>query len=180
MSMKCYNESMKTKRANLRRPVTSDLDNYQALESDADIVCWTPMATPRTRDQSLERLMSHIDSNGDDPILGYWIAETIYGKDFIGWFTLLELQPRSPVLGFMIVKDQWRRGWATEICKSLITEVFHRTDSVEILATTNKDNERSQNVLSKLGFYFAGTESQIDSEENEIFIKKISFTQAMT
>ncbi len=115
---------MQTTRALLRRPTLEDVRLVHGLESNLEIVKWTPMQTPRTVDQTRQRLQNQIQANLNEELYGFWLAETIEGRDFIGWFMVVELQPLSPSLGFMIMQDQWGKGLATEISRKLIVAVF--------------------------------------------------------
>lgn len=164
---------IETKRALLRRPTTEDLARIRMLESDPEVVRWTPMRTPPSIETSRQRLANQIAANTGEEFFGFWLAENKFDGSFIGWFMIVELQPHSPSLGYMLVQDQWAKGWATEIDSAIIEMVFQNTKSHEILATVDSANIRSQRVLEKLGFEMTGTEQQFDAKmENQIVAKK--------
>jgi RimJ/RimL family protein N-acetyltransferase len=156
-----------TKRTILRRFQISDLDNICELESDPEIMRFTPMAVGLSREQSLERLQKTVSLNAEREPLGIWAAETHDG-DFIGWFMLIKTKYEYPELGCMIVRRQWRKGYAEEICQRLI-EFGFELEYPKVVAVTNPQNVASEKMLAKLGFKLVKKVPYEDKVHNKTF-----------
>jgi len=54
-------------------------------------------------------------------------------------------------VGYILKKSAWGRGYATEACTRLIEFGFHNSDLDEIVASIDRENIASRNVLLKSG-----------------------------
>ncbi len=152
---------MKTHRARLRRIQVSDFDNMRLLDSDPDVMRFTPSKIPQTEDQTRERIRNQMEGQAKYEPFGIWLAEEAESKSFIGWFMLLPDQDGSLELGFMIVKSSWGKGYATEIGQVLIA--YAKQSGIKrIAARTNTDNFTSMRVLEKLGFKYSKNIKAVD------------------
>jgi N-acetyltransferase len=142
-----------TKRFRLRRFNKNDLVNLRRLESDPDVVKHTRIRTPRSEEQSKERLEEQISRQEPAP-LGIWAAEKIDTGQFVGWFMLIPKPHRSAELGYMIVKEFWGQGIATEVGRCLVEAGFFCVSLESIQAFTDDTNPASDRVLEKIGFQF--------------------------
>lgn len=148
---------MKTKRCLLRRFQLSDLDNMRKLESDPDIMKFTPSKTPHTIEQSKTRLENLVMKEAQFSPFGVWAAETGDTHDFIGWFMLLKTDLPHPEIGFMIIKKYWGQKLSGEIAQAIIDYGFNTLNLTAISARTTPENHISIKVLEKLGFIFTNT-----------------------
>lgn len=142
-------------RARLRRFQMSDLPLMLELETDPDIMRYTPTRFPLAAEQIEKRLRSFIDKEASFAPLGIWAAEEKDNGTFIGWFMLLPTAQEYPELGFMLVKRQWGKGLATEIAQALLSYGMYDLGLPGISATTDVDNFSSMRILQKLGFQFS-------------------------
>ena len=55
-------------------------------------------------------------------------------------------------LGFVISKDYWNNGYATEACKAVIKYLFDELNYDFIMCCHDDENEKSKNVQIKCGF----------------------------
>ena len=124
----------------------SDFENLRQLDSDSDIMKFTPAKVPQTREQSIERLERYIKMGG------VWAVELKESGEFIGWFMLIETDLEFPEIGFMIVKKFWGRGLATECARTLIDYGLNILRHKGISGRVNSDNVISIQVMKKLGF----------------------------
>jgi [ribosomal protein S5]-alanine N-acetyltransferase len=69
-------------------------------------------------------------------------------------------------IGYAIVPEHRRRGFAFEAAKGLTTHAFSHAEVNIVQAHTLKDGTASINVLTKLGMKFAGTAE--DPDEGEV------------
>ena len=132
------------------------------LESDPQIMKWTPSRVPQTFEQTLQRLEGQIEKQKDLEPYGFWLADTIGDGSLIGWFMLRPVD-NSKVefeLGFMIVQKKWNQGFAFEIGSALVDFAKTKNEITKLLAKTDLDNLASQRVLKKLGFQLVQTSDQ--------------------
>jgi RimJ/RimL family protein N-acetyltransferase len=128
------------------------------LEADPSVMRFTPFRVPQTEEQTRQRLESQIALQKEREPFGIWVAEERESGAFIGWFMLISSN-MSPVdghvleLGFMIVRPQWDKGFATEIAQALI-DFASAQGVLGLIAKTNVDNWSSMRVLEKLGFRY--------------------------
>lgn len=149
-----FNGEMHTLRTFLRRLQPSDLKYMQDLESDPEVMRFTPSRIPLSTAQTQERMRVQIEQQPDREPFGIWLAEEREGGAFIGWFMLVPTPDHKMELGFMLVRVQWGRGFATEVAQGLI-EYAKARGVTEFKATTNIDNTNSMCVLQKIGFRYA-------------------------
>jgi ribosomal-protein-alanine N-acetyltransferase len=64
---------------------------------------------------------------------------------------MIDPTTRVAMLGSAIARAQWGRGLATEAARAVLAWAFAEHDLVEIWASTQVDNVRSQRVMVKLG-----------------------------
>lgn len=151
---------MQSERLRFRRFTIADLPNMIELESNPEIVKFTPYRIPQTREQTLSRLQNVVEK--DFGKMGIWAAEAIDTKDFIGWFMLMDTQLIYPELGFMVVEHQWEKGYATEGAKALVKYGLETLELRGILAITDQGNLGSKKVLGRAGFAFREQVTETD------------------
>lgn len=87
------------------------------------------------------------------PFGRYFIVEKCSNK-FIGLLLLKKDNKKTGVeIGYSLIKNEWQKGYATEIVKESIHWIFQQDRFLSISAITELHNENSQNVLLKCGFY---------------------------
>lgn len=55
-------------------------------------------------------------------------------------------------LGYLFARDSWGKGYATEAGGACLKYYFERIGAEKIIALTDVDHEKSQNILKKIGF----------------------------
>jgi len=77
---------------------------------------------------------------------------------FIGVVSLrnIDFDYQNGELGYWMVKDFWRKGYASEAAELLIKYAFEELNLYRIYATLEKDNAASLALLVKLGFEIEG------------------------
>ena len=66
------------------------------------------------------------------------IRETLAGKDLLG-------------IGWMLRKECWGNGYATEAAKAVLSDAFARLDAEEVIADIRPENTASRRVAERLG-----------------------------
>jgi len=84
----------------------------------------------------------------------WFFIETKDGSK-IGW-TAKYLEGDRVTIGFGVVPDQRRKGYATEAATIIVDYLFLTDDIVRIQADTSTDNVASQKVLENTGFQKEG------------------------
>ena len=139
----------KTKRALLRNFIEADLEELALMLSDAELVKHTGFKKPISKEKAKEALDKWIEHSKENS-LTRWAALSIETNRLIGWFMLMKTEFDGPELGFMIVKSQWGKGYATEVGLGVLE--YARSLNIEkIYAVVNKDNLASIKVLEKVG-----------------------------
>lgn len=144
---------MQTERMRLRRFQLSDFSNMRGLESDPDVVKFTPMLVPLSEEKTRERLAALVSKEAANEPFGVWAAELKDSGAFVGWFMLSRPSEQAPAeLGFMILQSLWGQGLTTEAAQYLIDHGFNQLGLKRISAKTVPANLASEAILKKLGF----------------------------
>ena len=97
-----------------------------------------------------ENQLNHYSANF--PFGRYFIVEKLTNK-FIGLLLFKKDNKKTGVeIGYSLVKNHWKKGYATEIVKESIAWIFESKGFSSIYAITGLHNENSKNVLLKCGF----------------------------
>ena len=97
-----------------------------------------------------ETQLSHY--SGHFPFGRYFIVEKRSNK-FIGLLLFKKDNKKTGVeIGYSLIKNHWKKGYATEIVKESIAWIFEAKGFSSIYAITGLNNENSKNVLLKCGF----------------------------
>lgn len=67
-------------------------------------------------------------------------------------------QKHETEIGYMLMPDEWGKGYATEIAKRLVTFGFEELKLKQVFATVDIENENSIKVLEKCGMDRVRTE----------------------
>lgn len=82
----------------------------------------------------------------------YFIVEKSSG-DYIGLLLLKDVDREYSIeIGYSLIKEQWKKGYATEVVNESVKWLFEKEGFTKISAITELDNIDSQNVLIKAGF----------------------------
>lgn len=90
--------------------------------------------------------------NNHSPFGRYFIVEKLSNK-FIGILLFKNDSDKAGVeIGYSLKRNQWKKGYATEIVKESINWIFESKGFSSMYAITGSENESSKNVLLKCGF----------------------------
>jgi RimJ/RimL family protein N-acetyltransferase len=82
----------------------------------------------------------------------YFIVEKSTG-DYIGLLLLKDVNRECSIeIGYSLIREQWKKGYATEVVNETVNWLFTEKGFSNICAITELDNIDSQNVLIKAGF----------------------------
>jgi ribosomal-protein-alanine N-acetyltransferase len=149
----------------------ADLDICIEMFTDPEVLKY--VGGPMSR-EAISKEMRNWTKRGGDGCIGVWcITDRETGEKY-GSAALLPMpieeddtdfnlvtpgkMPENDIeIGYFLKRSAWNRGYATEAIKRLLGFVFQETPLKEVVATINKENLGSRNVLIKTGFVDHGT-----------------------
>lgn len=138
---------------NIRALTKEDSSKLFSLYSDTEVQQYTDIEILRSISDTQKLINAwHKEADKQDLIfLGLFSRAT---KDFLGTISLFNIDKKHSCasLGFQLVKDFWGRGLMNESLNHFIKFVFEELNFHRIEAQTYIGNERSINVLKRLGF----------------------------
>ncbi len=72
-------------------------------------------------------------------------------------------------IGYVLKKSAWGKGYAKEAAERLLRFAFEDTPLQEIVATIDDENEKSRNILKKIGLREIGTQLAYGDEDCPYF-----------
>ena len=72
-------------------------------------------------------------------------------------------------LGYLFARQFWGKGFATEAARAALRYGFEKIGFEKVIALTDPDHEKSQNVLRKIGFHERGIEKNEDGDDDLVF-----------
>ncbi|MEU8567710.1 GNAT family N-acetyltransferase [Streptomyces pathocidini] len=154
---------LETERMVLRPFATTDIDRLVELDSDPEVMRFINGGRPTPHDEIrtriLPRFLQHHPTIGT---FGYWAAETIDHRTFLGWFEFRPLDGESTAveLGYRLRRPAWGRGYATEGARALIRKGFTELGVQRVIARTMSVNAASRHVMEKAGLTHVRTYSE--------------------
>ncbi len=144
---------IETERLTLRAFVPEDREAMAAIHADPEV-------------------MRFIDTRGEDPATwvdayvahqarhgwGVWAIEERATGELIGEAGLSLLDGRGPQLelGWLLRRDRWGRGLATEAARACLAAAFDELGAREVVAVVDVGNDASLAVARKSGFVETG------------------------
>ncbi len=135
-----------------------DVDAMHAYLSDDEVfrhVSWEPP----TLDEMIQSVREAMEAARTAPRRDYELAVTLRDSgEVVGQVTLKmdryipRLRQRTAELGYMLRRDAWGRGIATEATRLLLDFAFGELGFHRVFAVVDEDHAASIRVLEKLGF----------------------------
>jgi ribosomal-protein-alanine N-acetyltransferase len=147
---------LSTERLLLRHFQPEDLEPLYALYRDPEVRKYFPDGT-RTYQETEEELEWFVRGHPDDPELGLWAAIDRQTGEFLGRCGLLPwlIEGADEVeLAFMIRKERWRQGLATEAARGIIRHASDVLHLRRLICLVMPGNAASIGVAKKVGMEF--------------------------
>lgn len=151
-----------TERLIVRHYTKEDGDNFFFLNGDEEIMRYIRPA--KSREESDLFLTEIIQKYKEDLSAGRWAVQEKHTGVFVGSFAFIPVERSVDKsdsyrmqLGYALLKQEWGKGYATELTLAGIQYVFTKTTLSEIFAVTEVQNTASQKVLLKAGFKMHST-----------------------
>jgi RimJ/RimL family protein N-acetyltransferase len=145
---------VETERLIVREFTHLDIDNLYSLLSDPIVMkyCSGPLNMKETQ-KWLETIKRYYNKYG----YNYWAAIDKTTGEFIGQLGIIQQEVDDEwidCIAFMICKDKWGKGYATEGGKGCITYGFQILKRKKLYATVEPGNTASKSVLKKIGMRY--------------------------
>lgn len=146
-------ESHVTERLIMRRWRQTDKPPFAALNADPRVMEFFPaLGTQERSNQMVDDFNMQLDDIG----YTFWAIERRDSGEFIGFVGLNQFSADLPFcpcveIGWRLAHDHWGNGFATEAAKKSLQLAFTEFGMTEVVAFTTLANERSRQVMEKIG-----------------------------
>ena len=137
-----------TERLILRQWQESDIAPFAEMNSDSEVMKYFPKTL------SFEETLEMYDRyKGNKNGFGLYPAEEKISGKFIGFvgLNIPSYMPDCVEIGWRLRKEFWGKGYATEAAKKWLSIGFGEYDLKEIISFTAKQNQKSQEVMKRIG-----------------------------
>ena len=150
---------LKTLRLAIRQFTEDDVDNLLNLNSDPEVMRY--LGRPPSREVLRDRIIPFfLDAYQRLDRLGTWAAESADNGEFLGWFHFrpgLDGDITNIDLGYRLRRSTWKKGYATEGSRALISMGFTDLGVQRVFAHTMMVNAASRRVMEKCGLTLVHT-----------------------
>lgn len=149
---------LRTERLVLREFSLTDQDAAHRYGSDVEVTRYMTWG-PNSLSDTANYLMDVVRGANTKPRTSFILAVVNLDGDLIGaaGLKLTDGERRQGELGYVLAKDSWGFGYATELARCLIAFGFNELGLDQITATCHPENLASARVLEKAGMHFEGT-----------------------
>jgi len=141
--------NLTTHRLILKPQVQADAPALARILGDAEAMrFWN--RPPITDPAVVEGLVAEQQAAMAAGLCRYWTLRE--GGDAIGSIDLSLIESQSAELGFLVRRDRWGLGLASEACAAVIAHGFGALGLDRLAAGTNAGNAAARRVLEKSGF----------------------------
>jgi len=135
--------------------LASDVDDLFVVHSDAETMRFLRQGQPETRAETAGLVDQYMAEHAANSFTKWRLADL---DDRLVGRAGFRSHQDGRELGYMIRRDLWGQGMATEIAAALVT--WHRVHTADcaLYAYVAMDNPASRRVLQKIGFDYIGRE----------------------
>jgi RimJ/RimL family protein N-acetyltransferase len=161
-----------TNRLTLRSACNTDLETlYDIVFSVAEVMAQAFEGNSLTKDKAMRFFADHFDRNGNGRQLGVLTLRD--SGNIIGFAGLLEcsaLGERDYEIGFVLGREFWGKGYATEIGRGQIEYGLEVAGCKRLLALVSPGNNASIAVLKKIGMTHHSTIETDTRGKRQIYV----------
>jgi len=141
----------------------TDSENFFLLNSDEDVMRY--IRATKSREECDAFLKKNIEAYKVNSLMGRWAANEKTTGKFVGSFAIIPIEGSEDIqLGYAFLKENWGKGFASELTKAGLAYYFKNTNADHIYAIADPANVPSHNVLLKNSFVPDGTKMEDDKE----------------
>ena len=144
---------LETERLTLTPLVVDDAPLVYPFMSDPEVMAHWDRAAIEDPDEVNAAVTAQVAEMAERKAL-YWAIRLTSGGQFLGYCELVDLDWRHHrgELGFIVAREGWGKGYATEAVTSLLGHCASSLGLKRLIARTHVGDNRSEKVLLKLGF----------------------------
>lgn len=163
---------LETERLILREWEAEDVDALFAIVSDADVMRFIENGQPWTDIERVREWIGRLQLSYRTRGYSRWAVVEKDGGRAIGSSGFAKLPWSGEIdFGYLLSRDAWGRGYATEMGRAALRHGFERFGFAEVTASVAPEHVPSRRVLEKLGFVYRGMEVQPgDNDESAIYL----------
>jgi len=152
-------ERVETSRLILRKPQRDDAEAiFSRYANDAEVTRF--LAWPRhTSLQATHSFLDFSDAEWSRWPVGPYLIESRQSKHLLGSTGLAFESPERASTGYVLAKDSWGKGYATEALQ-IVVEIVQKIGTSRLYALCHPENTASERVLRKCGFEYEGVFSK--------------------
>jgi ribosomal-protein-alanine N-acetyltransferase len=134
----------------IREFLPQEQQTFLDLFKDNEVTQYLPVASPERYVEMFNELLENYEKKK----LSRWAIFDTVNTNFIGMCVArIFVHNTSQIeIGYVLSREYWGKGIATEVCKALTQYSFANTNTNEVVAITDINNSGSQHVLQKSGF----------------------------
>ena len=136
---------------------TNDIQLAELLWGNPDVTKYICASGEFTKEDISARLEKEIH-NEKNYHVQYWPIFTLASDELIGCCGLRPYHKNEYEIGFHLLPQFWRKGYAVEAASAVINYAFSVLNADALFAGHNPHNAASAKVLRKLGFHYIGDE----------------------
>lgn len=163
MNNKKFNE-IYTKRLLLRKFNKDDFENYYNILNQEEVSMWLGNGK-RKEPEAVKRIMKSFEKHWIENDYGVWAVINRETNELIGQcgFNILEDTKETELL-YAFDPKFWGKGYATEASMAAIKFLSENFKLNYVVALAYPNNDRSSNVIKKIGFEYKGIEKHFGAE----------------
>jgi RimJ/RimL family protein N-acetyltransferase len=143
----------RTARLTLRDFIADDVDAIRAYASDPEVTRFM-FYGPQTGAETQAYLNRMLASQRAEPRVLWELGVVVTAEDrLVGACDLTLENAREADLGFILSRDVWGLGYATEAAQTLVRVGFEQLGLIRIFSTCDVANGASARVLEKAGLH---------------------------
>lgn len=134
----------------IREFFPKEQQTFLDLFKDNQVTQYLPKTSPERYIEMFKELLKNYETGN----LSRWAIFDTTNDNFIGMCVarIFVHNSNQIEIGYVLSKEYWGKGIATEVCKAMTQYCFANTNTPEVVAITDLGNSDSQNVLQKSGF----------------------------
>jgi|GEM_PF-560485 [ribosomal protein S5]-alanine N-acetyltransferase len=149
---------LETERLYYRPFAEADLEQLYQLYSDKEVMEHIPMekAMGKKIDKTaIKEMLDFYIRHQQEYGYSHWAAFEKETDEFVGRIGIhKEKKPSTVMAGYIIRKEFWGKGYATESMRAIIDWAFSNTDVSKIIGATVPEHRASIRVMEKVGMQF--------------------------
>jgi ribosomal-protein-alanine N-acetyltransferase len=150
--------TLRLDRLTLRPVEETDADDLFTLMSDAHVLRYWD-SSPWTDPERARAFVARSHRMAEEDSGARLVVERAADGAFLGWITFTSWDPdlHSAELGYVLTRQAWGHGYATEAARAVLTWAYDALPLNRVQSEADTRNPASARVLEKLGFVLEGT-----------------------